>query len=276
MAMHGRQREARRGLAWGVLEHHYGTRNKFLVIFRDYEERVARLVSERGVPREAIQLTAAETVELFDTQRLQALLRDDVIPLRETAHAFFRDQNIDEPYDFEVSRIYHELSILKEEHLSVMNFPSHVGAKEFGRLFAEVSQYYPERLRRVRDLLQRAQKRIDSLLPRFQNDPIVLRSTYLFRERLWPEGALAGLTRFLARMFPEAGSARGYARVGKSFLRAGFYVHAKECAALGIGVLRRKGAKAEDAGTAEVLRDLERIERKAGDEQKALEEFNAA
>ncbi len=273
MAMRGRQREARRGLPWAVIEHHYGSRNKFLAIFRAYEARVAGLVASRGVPREQIQLTAAETVELFDMPRLQALLREEVLPLRDAAHSLFRDHNIDEPYDSRVSRIYHELSILKEEHLSVTNFPREGSAREFARLFEEVSTYYPERLRRVRDLFNVAQRRLDRLLPRFQADPIVLRSAYLFRDRLWPEGPLRGLTRFLRRMFPEEGAARGLLRIGKSFLRAGFYDQAEQCALLG---LDREAPAAIEGGAGDDAREeFEKLKTKAGAERRALEEMQA-
>ncbi len=269
--MRGRQREARRGLPWAVIEHHFGSKNKFLAIFRAYEERVADLVRDRGVPREKIQLNALETVELFDMPRLQALLREEVLPLRDAAHSLFRDHNIGEPYDSKVSRIYHELSILKEEHLSVTNFPRDGSAQDFARLFEEVSLYYPERLRRVRDLFAAAQRRLDSLLPRFQADTIVLRSAFLFRARLWPEGARTGLVRFLRRMFPEEGHLRGFLKIGKSFIRAGFYDQAEECALLGLETRAAKSGAAE--GPRE---DLEKLRAKAAAEKRALEETQAS
>ena len=98
-----------------------------------------------------MRLNPSETRDLFNSEALRDLIVRWVEPLRETARGYFRESNVSEPYDTKVSRIYHELSILLEEHLSVLNFPRAGSAREFGRLFREVSEYYPIRLRRMRD-----------------------------------------------------------------------------------------------------------------------------
>ena len=268
-----RRREPRRGQAWRVLRLHHASRNAFLKVYKAYEARVAALVKERGVPREKIKLDAQETERLFDTKRLNDLIDANVVLLREASHAYFRDQDVVEPYDSKVSRVYHELSILREEHLSVRNFPKGGSPREFARHFREVSEYYPRRLRRVRDLVARAQKRLDDLLPRFKDEAIVLRSAYLFREELWPDNPRAGLGRFLTKMYTE-GAAHGFLRIARSFFKAGFFTHAAECARMGAAAAGKE-AQARTTRAKQVretIRELDRVASRADAERKSLEE----
>jgi len=267
-----KNREPRRGQAWRVLRLHYASRNAFLKVHKAYESRVARLVKERGVPREKIKLDAEETRQLFDTWRLNELIDANVVALREASHAYFRDQDVVEPYDSKVSRIYHELSILREEHLSVRNFPKGGAPREFARLFREVSEYYPQRLRRVRDLFTRAQKRLDDLLVRFKDDAIVLRSAYLFREELWPDNPRGGLARFLEKMFAE-GAAHGFLRIARSFFKAGFFTHAAESAKMGVAAAGKE-AQARTTRAQQVretISELDRVAARAEAERQALD-----
>jgi hypothetical protein len=272
-----RQREARRGLAWRIIEQHYASRNFFIEIFRIYEARVHALVEDRGLPREKLKLNADETKELFDTGRLRALIDEKVLPLRDSAHAFFREHDIAEPYDSTISRIYHEVSILKEEHMSVRDWPRTGDSREFGRLFREVSEYYPQRLRRVRDLFQRAQRRLEELLPTLRDDIILLRSVFLFRDELWPASTRQGLVRFLGKMFEQEGASFGFLTIARSFFKGGFFSEAIESARMGVAVA---GTKAQARSTRakqlrETIRELDRLGSRAEAEKKALEEQTA-
>lgn len=268
-----RPREPSRGRAWQILEHHYGSRNRFLAVHRAYEERVARLVAERGVQREKLRLSPAETRDLFDTESLTTLIARHVLPLREASHSYFRDADVAEPYDSNVSRIYHELSILKEEHLSVRSFPKDLGTREFTRLFREVSEYYPQRLRRVRDLFARATRRLEEKLPEFRGDTIVLRSAFLFREELWPDNPRTGLARLLGKMFPSEGGVHGFLEIARSFFRAGFFDYAIASARMGVAVA---GKEAQARTTRaqqlrETISELDKLVARAQTEKKALE-----
>jgi hypothetical protein len=263
------------GQPWAILEYHYVSRAAFLAIFKTYESRVLRLVKERGIPRDKLKLNPTETRDLFDTWRLNQLIEKSLVALREVSHAFFRAQDVPEPYDSKVSRIYHELSILKEEHLSVRDFPrGGGGSREFARLFREVSEYYPQRLRRVRDLFARATQRLEELLPRFSADTIVLRSAYLFRNDLWSENPRAGLTRFLSKMFPADGVAHGFLQIARSFSRAGFFDHTIESAKMGVQAAAKKAQarSAQGQEAREITADLDRIIARAEAELKALQE----
>ncbi len=229
-----RERKYRSGRPWQVIELHYRSRAAFNAVYRDYEARVVRFVEDRGIGRDKIRLSPEETTELFDTKKLEHLIDDLVGGLRDAAHAFFRESDVGDPYDSEVSKIWHELSILKEEHLSVRDFPREGNVRQFARLFREVSQYYPQRLRRVRDLFGRAQRRLDVLLPQFRDDVIVLRSAFLFRADLWPESPQASLLRLLGKIYPAKGPAFGFLEVARSFLKGAFYDEAIEGARMGI------------------------------------------
>ena len=262
----------RRGLGWRVLETHYLSRQAFLSIFRAYETRVAKLVDELGVAREDIKLNPDETRLLFDTDPLNDLIARHVQPLRERSHAYFRDHDVAEPFDSEVSQIYHELSILREEHLSVRDFP-HTGGRTFARLFQEVSKYYPQRLRRVRDLFTRAQRRLEELLPGFKDDPIVLRSAFLFREELWPENPRSGIVRFLGKMYVDEGVAHGFLCIARSFFKGGFYNHAMDAARMGVAAAGKiRGSRTQ---MRELVRELDKLVARAIVERKALDDLTA-
>ena len=269
-----RQRESRLGLPWRIVEHHYWSRNLFQEIYDSYETRVGDFVATKGRAREKLKLSLEETRALFDSDMLRRLIQQGGHPLREVAHAYFRERDVAEPYDSTVSRIYHELSILKEEHLSVWDFPRDGKTKEFARLFQEVSEYYPQRLGRAKDLFARAQKRFDKILPEFAADTIVLRSSYLFREELWPTNPRPALTRFLGKMFPDGGAVHGYRTVARSFFRAGFYRHAAECARMGAA----SGGKEAQARTTraqqirDIISDLDSLAARAEAEARALTE----
>jgi len=269
-----RRAESTRGVAWELLELHYGGRHAFTTVHRDYEATVAALVEERQKPREQLKLDAEETRRLFRTSALQDLIVQWVEPLRQIARAYFRRKNVAEQYDMKVSRIYHELSILLEEHLSVQNFPRDGSAREFARIFREVSEYYPQRLRRVRDLFARAQRRLEELLPTFCDDPIVLRSSFLFRDELWPDGSQAGFNRFLEKMFPKGGAGVGYLTIAQSFFKAAFYDKASECARVGVATLSRQAqARSSHAQSLrETISELDSLVARARQEQAALVE----
>jgi len=268
-----RARERSRGRAWSMIRHHYVSRAAFSDIYKAYEVRVLTLVRERGVPRDEIKLTAPETEQLFDTGPLKDLLLQEVQPLRDTAHAHFRHQGTPDPYDSDVSRIYHELSILKEEHLSVRDWPKEGGAREFARLFREVSEYYPQRLRRIKDLFARATRRLETLLPDWQDDTIVLRSVFLFRDELWPESPRPGLVRFLGKMFPGESAGSSFLLIARSFFKAGFFEECGECARMGVAITHKSRARTRQVR--DEVSELDRLAARADAERQALVELDA-
>jgi hypothetical protein len=64
---------------------------------------------------------------------------------------------------------------------------------------------------------------VEELLPAWSRDRVVVRSAYLFGERVargvYDEGGRAGL---YLRMYPDGGAAEGYLEAGRSFHASGF------------------------------------------------------
>ena len=161
--------------------------------------------------------------------------------------------------------------------MSVRDWPKDGGSREFARLFREVSEYYPQRLRRVRDLFSRATQRLEATLPKFADNAVVLRSSFLFREELWPEQTKSAFVRFLSKMFPAEGVAHGFLEIARSFQKAHFFVEAAECGRMGVAV-STKEAQARSTHAQQVretISELDRLVARAESEHKAMLELDA-
>lgn len=214
---------------WDFLVAFFASRRSFLAVYARYEARVLRLAREAGVHRDDLALPPAELASLFRIRRLQHLRDVRFSALRTAAHALFRDVGAADALDTVASHAFHELSILLEEHRSVVRFTEVSDPRRYAQMFEEVSGYYPTRLRRIRRLFADGLRRIEEVLPSFARDRVVIRSAYLFGERL-ARGAFepAGLPGLYARMYPSGGAAEGYLEVGRSFLASGFVAPARE------------------------------------------------
>ena len=119
-----------------------------------------------------------------------------------------------------------------------------------------------------------AQKRFEQILPQFADDPIVLRSAYLFRAELWPDDPGRSLHRFLQKVFHGEGTLHGFVMVARSFLKTGFYEHAAAAARLGVAVCG-KSAQARSTRAQQIREDsaeLDRIAARAEAQLAALQE----
>jgi hypothetical protein len=121
-----------------------------------------------------------------------------------------------------VTNIYHEVSILKEEEWTLREQAGSEDPKEYERYYREVNFYYPKRLKHVRNLYGKARKRLEKLLPAMGRNTIVIRSSYLFGEKLFNGVYARGLDQFYEHLYPEGGALTGYSVVGDSFLEGGF------------------------------------------------------
>jgi hypothetical protein len=215
-------------LVWDFLTAFFTSRRGFAAVFRRYEARVLRFAREAGVHRDDLVLPPADLARLFYPKRLQHLRDKRLAPLRALAHSLFRDAGVVEPLDTICSHVFHEISILMEEHQSVVRFQHLSDPKRYQQVFDEVSGYYPVRLRRIRRLFADGLRRLEELLPGWAHDRVVVRSAYLFGDRLvrgvWEEDGLVGL---YARMYPQGGAAEGWLEAGKSFLASGFLPEAE-------------------------------------------------
>ncbi|MDJ0520896.1 MAG: hypothetical protein QNJ90_02360 [Planctomycetota bacterium] len=212
----------RGALIWDFLATFVASRSMFLSIYRRYERRVLRQARGMGVPRAELKLPPQELWKLFHLPRLEHLREVRLKPLRELAREIFGDAGDDGLMDAYCGHIYHEISILSEEHRSVGRFVRHHDPRRYRSLFEEVSGYYPLRLNRVLRFFRAAMKRLDELLPRWSRERVVVRSAYLFGESLARRAYHEDVDALYARMYPNGGVIRGYLEAGRSFHESGF------------------------------------------------------
>jgi hypothetical protein len=238
---------------WDLLAAFFASRRSFLAVYRRYEDRVHRFARDAGVHRDDLVLPPADLARLFNPKRLQRLRDQRIEPLRRLAHSLFRESGVVEPLDTLCSHVFHELSILMEEHQSVVRFPRLSDPKRYEQLFEEVRGYYPVRLRRIRRLFADGLKRVEELLPGWSHDRVVVRSVYLFGRPLARSAYEDGLDGLYARMYPAGGAAEGYLVAARSFADSAFPRHAREAAERSVAAAKAAGgvlASAEGARAA--------------------------
>ncbi len=250
----------RGALIWDFLTTFVAARRTFLAVYRRYERRVLAQARSRDVPRTQLKLPPQELWTLFHLDRLESLRDKRLAPLRDLATEIFGAAGDEGLMDAYCGHIYHEISILSEEHRSVGRFVRHHDPRRYRALFDEVSGYYPLRLNRVLRFFRAAMKRLDELLPRWSRERIVVRSAYLFGDRLSRRAWSDGREALYIRMYPNGGVVRGYLEAGRSFLDSGFTDHAR--LALGHALCAWEGAD-------------ELVQQRPG-ERRALEEVREA
>jgi len=218
----------RGALIWDFLTTYVAARRSFLAIYRRYERRVRRAARERGVPRTELHLAPMELWKLFHRERLERLLEDRLAPLRELSAQIFGPGGDEGLMDAYCGHIFHEISILSEEHRSVGRFVRQHDPRRYRALFEEVSGYYPLRLNRVLRFFRAATKRLDELLPRWSRERVIVRSIYLYGSSLARRAYGEGREAIYLRMYPNGGAIRGFCEAGRSFLKSGFSEHARE------------------------------------------------
>lgn len=217
--MDGRTREE---LRWRLFRTFFRSRARFLTLFARYEERVLAFSERYRSHRSRLRLPVDELLTLLDLKGLEELRDHEILELKAVAHELFRGPDRTDPFDHLVSNIYHEISILKEEHYTLREDYLRRDPREYERFFREVSQFYPKRLRHVRRLYARALKRLLELAPSFTGERILIRSLHLFGEALLAEHFPRGLIGLYRRMYPRFGEVDAYAAIGRSFDESGF------------------------------------------------------
>lgn len=218
----------RGALIWDFLTTFVAARRAYLSIYRRYERRVLRAARSRGVPRSELKLAPKDLWELFHLPRLETLRDHRLAPLRQLSDEIFGEAGDEGLMDAYCGHIFHEISILSEEHRSVGRFVTHHDPRRYRPLFEEVSGYYPLRLNRVMRFFRAGMKRIDELLPQWAEERVVVRSVYLLGDRLARQAYGKGRVALYDRMYPAGGAVQGYLEAGRSFYKAGFLTHARE------------------------------------------------
>jgi len=231
---------------WLLIRSFLSSWKRFLGIFEEYERRVKGFSDRYKTERSRLRLSPDDLASLIDFRALEDLRDREVSLLREISHDLFRSPDATDRFDHHVSIIYHELSALKEEHYTLREEFVREERIEYDLLYREVNQYYPRRLGHIRNLYEKADRRLRQLLPGMASDRVLVRSAYLFGADLLRGIYPGGIAEFYAAMYP-GGSAEAYAAAGDSFREAGFRIEAEEaydrCLAVPPGATRGKGAR---------------------------------
>ena len=253
---------------WLLIRTFYSSWKRFLLLFDEYERRVKEFSVRYKTERSRLRLSAEDLVTLIDFKALEDLRDREVSLLRETSHDLFRSPDATDRLDHLVSIIYHELSALKEEHYTLREEFVREEEIEYDLFYREVSEYYPKRLRHIRNLYEKADRRLRALLPGMAEDRVVVRSLYLFGPALLRGVPPGGLDEIYAAMYPD-GPTEAMKEAGDSFRASGFRDEAEEAYA-------RCLAAAEAAPGAARGKARRRRERLVEAARTRLEELRAA
>jgi len=219
---------------WLLLRSFFSSWRRFLVLFEEYERRVKDFSRRYDTDRAHLRLVPDDLATLIDFKALEDLRDREVSLLREVSHELFRTTDATDRFDHSVSIIYHELSALKEEHYTLREDFVREESIEYDLFYKEVNRYYPKRLRHIRNLYRRADRRLRVLLPAMAEDRVVVRSLHLFGAGLLEGLYPGGLGELHAAMYPLGGALEAYAVAGRSFLQSGFREEARDAFAKGL------------------------------------------
>ncbi len=217
--------------AWSIVRLFYKSRIAFRDQYDSYDDKVIHLAKKEKIPREALRLRAAELAGLLDFKSLEALRDGHILELKELCHKVFRTKDHTDPLDRLISDIFHEISILKEEHYTVKTYaPLYEAASanvELNYILDEAHAMFPQKLGQVLFLFGKAQERLEQHLPTFGGSPIFIRSLFLERGGFVSQAYPDGLQAFYRIMYPCSALA-GFYHVGESFYHSGFFSLALE------------------------------------------------
>jgi hypothetical protein len=247
---------------WLLIRGLFVSRDRFLRMFRTYERRVQAHSRKLAVDRSRLDLPWTELRMLLDFEALEQI-RDDLLEeLKEVAHDLFRSIDSTDPLDSYIAQIYHEVSILKEEHYGLEEEYLEKDAKAYERLHEEVKDSFPNRLRHIRDLFVKCRRRLERILPSMMEGSIVIRSLYLFGDDIFRAAYRDGLVGIYRKAYPEEGEVRGFYEAALSFRRGGF----DDLAKAAIEKAHKAAARARKSpGLTELKRQI-RTERQALEE----------
>jgi len=183
------------------------------------------------------------------------VLRDNYLtPLKEACHRLFRTEDSTDFLDRLVNDIFHELSILKEEHYNVLTYATDETALVLGpdrdlheeqqAILDEVHDMFPSKVHRIAHLFETGSVALEALLHRWNSDVVLIRSLFLQREGFVEQAYPDGLDQFYKLMYGPEDYLIGYHVVGHSFFQSGFLEMA--VTAFEIGRAKSEATKNED------------------------------
>ena len=221
-------------LMWDMVAVFYRAKLTFENLRENYERAVQEYSHKMSVDRAQLHLGTHQMAQLLDFKAIEEL-RDHLLwDLKTFSHRMFRTSNSTDIFDKYVSDIYHEVSILKEEHYTVSIYaPAYEEGvqqdlTERDKILAEVHEFFPRKLEQIHNLFQKAQARLWEILPQFTQDKVFVRSLYLFGEETLTGACEGGLDGFYMKMYPSGQAVDGYVGAARSFLESGFGDHARQ------------------------------------------------
>ncbi|MCA8962567.1 MAG: hypothetical protein KDC38_18710 [Planctomycetes bacterium] len=224
-------------MIWTIVERFYRTHHLYASQYEAYESKVAEYVEKLQTPRDRIRLPADELSRLLQFKQLERIRDRFLLPLKDACHALFRRDHSTDVLDRLVNDIFHEISILKEEHYNVLTYAvnpeSRVDREEQKSILDEVHEMFPIKVHRLRHLFDLARNRMERILSKHKSDAVLVRSLFLNRSAFVAKADPAGLIYFYRWMYGSDRPFEGYRVAADSFFDAGFFGQAAECYAEG-------------------------------------------
>jgi hypothetical protein len=222
---------------WDLVAHFFDAQRQFRETYDTYETKVLQYAEERGVDRRFLRLSAEEVAGLLDFKKLENLRNGELGELKNVSHNIFRNEDSTDPFDRYIAQIFHELSILKEEQYKVSTFAPEYRKREekaeYESILDEVHEAFPRQVHGIYDLFQKAQARLEELLPHFARDSkgekarVMIRSLYLFGDDTF-RGFYPNTIEDVYEIIYPGGALEGFLVVAHSFLDSGFREYAIE------------------------------------------------
>jgi len=234
-----------KNLLWETVAKFFAAKKSFRAQNDNYEHLVKSYAKRQSVDRRRLQLGTREVAGLLDFKSIEELRNHHLRELKRLSHEMFRTEEITDLFDKYVSDIYHEISILKEEHYTVLTYASAYEEGQQGdlterdKILEEVHEFFPRKMEQVDGLFRKAQARLEELLPEYGQDRVFVRSMFLFGEKLFADVYKGGLTDFYQRVYPQGGAAEGYLTAGRSLHESGFDEQASEALKKAKAALRK-------------------------------------
>lgn len=223
-----KMKEDEKNLLWEIITKFFVAKKSFMAQHENYDRLVKSYAKKQSVDRRQLQLGTREVAGLLDFKSIEELRNHHLRELKRLSHEMYRTEEITDLFDKYVSDIYHEISILKEEHYTVLTYaPAYEEGQqgdltERDKILEEVHEFFPRKMEQVNGLFQKAQARLEDLLPEYGQDRVFIRSMFLFGDKLLKGVYKNGLVDLYEKVYPKGGAAEGYLTVARSFHESGF------------------------------------------------------
>jgi len=212
---------------WLIIRYFYLSLVQFRREYERYENKVMNYSRISGIDRESLRLNSEELAGLLEFKSLESLRDGYIQKLKNLCHSVFRTEDRTDPLDRYVSDIFHEVSILKEEHYTVKTYAPQYERDsdevELRFILDDAHTVFPKKLAQIRYLFGKARERMEKILPEMRSMSIVVRSLYLHRSEDFIRSAYPkGLKAIYSHMYP-LGAFEGYYQVAQSFYHSSFF-----------------------------------------------------